>query len=201
MKWKPFIFITIHRRENTQKKERFLVIYNAIKKLIEDWVYVCFLGLYASEFAIDNYWLRKDIEELKIKYKKNFAYWPALAHHAEVIDMITKAWAVVTDSWSMQEEANIVWVPCVTFRFGSDRIETILEWTNIIAPPINSRLIAEIVKWAIWNKQMVKKEHLYWKDVSKKIVDEVLRMLKKDGKLFKFDDERLELGKFFDWKI
>ena len=201
MKWKPFIFITIHRRENTQKKERFLVIYNAIKKLIEDWVYVCFLGLYASEFAIDNYWLRKDIEELKVKYKKNFAYWPALAHHAEVIDMITKAWAVVTDSWSMQEEANIVWVPCVTFRFGSDRIETILEWTNIIAPPINSRLIAEIVKWAIWNKQMVKKEHLYWKDVSKKIVDEVLRMLKKDGKLFKFDDERLELWRFFDWKI
>ena len=71
MKWKPFIFITIHRRENTQKKERFLVIYNAIKKLIEDWVYVCFLGLYASEFAIDNYWLRKDIEELKYKIINN----------------------------------------------------------------------------------------------------------------------------------
>ena len=201
MKWKPFIFITIHRRENTGKKERFLVIYNAIKKLIEDWVYVCFLWLYASEFAIDNYGLRKDIEKLKIKYKKNFAYWPALAHHTEVIDMISKAWAVVTDSWSMQEEANIVWVPCVTIRFGSDRTETILDWTNIIAPPINSKLIAEIVKWAIGNKKMIKKEHLYWKDVSGKIVDEVLKMLKKDGKLFKFDDERLELGKFFDWKI
>ena len=201
MKWKPFIFITIHRRENTGKKERFLVIYNAIKKLIEDWVYVCFLWLYASEFAIDNYGLRKDIEKLKIKYKKNFAYWPALAHHTEVIDMISKAWAVVTDSWSMQEEANIVWVPCVTIRFGSDRTETILDWTNIIAPPINSKLIAEIVKWAIGNKKMIKKEHLYWKDVSRKIVDEVLKILKKDGKLFKFDDERLELGKFFDWKI
>ena len=201
MKWKPFIFITIHRRENTGKKERFLVIYNAIKKLIEDWVYVCFLWLYASEFAIDNYGLRKDIEKLKIKYKKNFAYWPALAHHTEVIDMISKAWAVVTDSWSMQEEANIVWVPCVTIRFGSDRTETILDWTNIIAPPINSKLIAEIVKWAIGNKKMIKKEHLYWKDVSGKIVDEVLKILKKDGKLFKFDDERLELGKFFDWKI
>jgi len=201
MKWKDFIFITIHRRENTQKKERFLVIYNAIKKLIKDWVYVCFLGLYASEFAIDNYGLRKDIEELKIKYKKNFAYGPALAHHAEVIDMISKAWAVVTDSWSMQEEANIVWVPCITVRFWSDRTETILAWTNIIAPPINSKLISEIVKWAIANKKMIKKEHLYWENVSKKIVDKVLEMLKKDGKLFKFDDERLELWKFFDWKI
>ncbi len=201
MKWKPFIFITIHRRENTLKKERFLAIYNAIKKLIQDWVYVCFLWLYASEFAIDNFWLRQDIEELKKRYSKNFAYGPALAHHAEVMDMISKAWAVVTDSWSMQEEANIVWVPCVTFRFWSDRTETILDWTNIIAPPINSKLMAEIVKWAIANKKMVKENHLYWENVSKKIIDKVLKMLEKKWKLFLFDDERLDLGKFFDWKI
>gem|GEM_PF-1040436 len=48
---------------------------------------------------------------------------------------------------------------------------------------------------------MIKKEHLYGKNVSKKIVDEVLEMLKKDGKLFKFDDERLGLEKYFNWKI
>lgn len=201
MKWKPFLFITIHRRENTEKKERFLVIYNAIKKLIEDWVNVCFLWLYASEFAIDKYWLRADIEKLKEKYKDNFAYWPALAHHAEVIEMISEAWAVVTDSWSMQEEANIVWVPCVTVRFGSDRTETILDGSNIIAPPINSNLIFDIVKWSISNKKMIKKNHLYWENVSSKIVNEVLNMLKKDGKLFKYDDERLDLEQFFNWNI
>ncbi|PIE85027.1 hypothetical protein CSA08_04265 [Candidatus Gracilibacteria bacterium] len=201
MKGKPFIFITIHRRENCSKKERFLVIYNAIKKLVEDGVYVCFLGLYASEFAIDNYGLRKDIENLVKKHKENFAYGPALAHHAEVIDMISKAGAVVTDSGSMQEEANIVGVPCVTIRFGSDRTETILAGTNIIAPPINSCLIADIVKGAIGNKKMINKKHLYGENVSEKIVDEVLKVLKKSGKLFKFDDERLELEQFFNWKI
>jgi len=201
MKGQNFIFITIHRRENTEKKERFMVIYNAIKKLIKNWVYVCFLWLYASEFAIDKYWLRSDIEDLRVKYKNNFAYWPALAHHTDVIDMISKAWAVVTDSWSMQEEANIVWVPCVTVRFWSDRTETILAWTNIIAPPINSNLIYDIVIWAIWNKKMVNNNHLYWENVSKKIVDEVLAMLKKDWKLFKYDDERLDLEQFFDWNI
>lgn len=199
MKWKDFIFVTIHRRENCEKKERFLVIYNAIKKLVENWVYVCFLWLYASEFAIDNYWLREDIEKLKEKYSKNFAYGPALAHHSEVIDMISKAGAVVTDSWSMQEEANIVWTPCVTVRFWSDRTETILNWTNIIAPPINSNLIAEIVTKAIANKNMKRKEHLYWENVSKKIVDEVLKTLEKNWKLFRFDDERLDLEKFFNW--
>ena len=201
MKWKPFIFITVHRRENTEEKERFLAIYNWIKKLIQDWVYVCFLWLYASEFAIDKYWLRSDIEKLKKKYSKNFAYWPALAHHAEVIDMISVAWAVVTDSGSMQEEANIVWTPCVTLRFGSDRSETILDWANIIAPPVNAKLIADIIKWAIWNKKMIRKNHLYWSNVSEKIVDEVLKHLKKDWKLFRLDHERLEVEKFFDWKI
>ncbi len=201
MKDKDFIFITIHRRENTEKKERFLAIYNWIKKLIESGVNVCFLWLYASEFAIDNFWLRDDIENLKNKYKENFAYWPALAHHSEVIDMISKAWAVVTDSWSMQEEANIVWVPCVTVRFGSDRTETILSWTNIIAPPVNSNMIADIVKGAISNKKMISKNHLYWNNVSKKIVDEVLKMIKKDWKLFKYDDERLWLERYFDWNI
>ena len=200
MKWKDFIFITIHRRENTEKKERFLAIYYAIKKLIESWVYVCFLWLYASESAIDRYWLRDDIEYLREKYKKNFAYWAALAHHAEVIDMISVAWAVVTDSGSMQEEANIVETPCVTVRFWSDRTETILAWTNIIAPPINSSLIADIILWAIGNKKM-KWQNLYGKDVSKKIVDEVQKKLTKNGKLFRYDDERLDLEQFFNWSI
>ncbi len=201
MKGKPFIFITIHRRENTEEKSRFLAIYYAIKKLVEDGVYVCFLGLYASEYAIDKYWLRNDIDKLKKKYPKNFAYGPALAHHAEVIDMISVAGAVVTDSGSMQEEANIVWTPCVTVRFGSDRSETILDWANVLAPPVNSKLIAEITKGAIANKKMIKKDHLYWSNVSEKIVDEVLKHLKKDGKLFRLDHERLEVEKFFDWNI
>lgn len=200
MKGKPFIFVTIHRRENTEKKERFLAIYYWLKRLIKKWVHVCFLWLYASEWAIDNYGLRQDIEKLKEKHPDNFAYGPALAHHHEVIDMISQAWAVVTDSWSMQEEANIVGTPCVTVRFWSDRTETILAWANIIAPPINSKLIADIVSWAIWNKKM-RQNNLYWENVSKKIVDEVLKMLKKDGKLFKFDDERLDLEQYFNWKI
>lgn len=48
---------------------------------------------------------------------------------------------------------------------------------------------------------MINSEHLYGENVSEKIVDEVLTMLKKDGKLFKYDDERLNLEQYFDWKI
>jgi len=200
MKWKQFIFVTIHRRENCEKKERFLTLFYSLKKLLQDWVPVCFLWLYASEFAIDNYWLRTELDEMREKYKDIFAYWPALAHHSEVIDMITKAWAVVTDSWSMQEEANIVWTPCVTFRFWSDRIETVLYGSNIIAPPVNSKLISEIIKWAIWNENM-KTWNIYWENVSKKIVDWVIKNLKNNWKLFLYDDERMWLEKYFNYNI
>jgi UDP-N-acetylglucosamine 2-epimerase (non-hydrolysing) len=146
MRGKKLIFITIHRRENCEVKERFLAIYYGIRKLILDGYPVCFLGLNASESAIDRYGLREDIEGLKSEHPENFAYGPALAHHHEVMDMITHAGCVMTDSGSMQEESNIVGVPCVTVRFGSDRSETLLAGANVLAPPVNARLIADITK-------------------------------------------------------
>jgi UDP-N-acetylglucosamine 2-epimerase (non-hydrolysing) len=198
MKGKKFIFITIHRRENCEVKERFLAIYYGIRKLITDGVPVCFLGLNASEAAIDRYGLRSDIESLRTEFGETFAYGPALAHHHEVMDMISRAGAVMTDSGSMQEEANIVGVPCVTVRFGSDRSETILAGANVLAPPVNALLIADITKWAIDNARM-RKENLYGSNVSEKIVDATLEILNKDGKLFRFDHERLELEKYFEY--
>lgn len=200
MKWKDFIFVTIHRRENCENKNRFKSLFYAIKDLVSSWVYVCFLELNASKQAIINFWLEEELNNLIKKYPENFAYWPALAHHHEVIDMISKAWAVVTDSWSMQEEANIVWTPCVTLRFWSDRTETILKWANIIAPPINSKLISEIIKWSINNPEM-KKDNIYWEEVSKKIVDIVLNNLEKNKSLFILDDKRLELEKYYNFNI
>jgi UDP-N-acetylglucosamine 2-epimerase (non-hydrolysing) len=200
MKGKKLIFITIHRRENCEVKERFLAIYNAIKKLIIDGYPVCFLGLNASEAAIDRYNLRADIESLREQYQESFAYGPALAHHHEVMDMITNAGCVMTDSGSMQEEANIVGVPCVTVRFGSDRSETLLAGANVLAPPVNARLIAEITRWAYDNPNM-RKWNLYGENVSEKIVNGVLRLLEKEGKLFRLDHERLGVEKYFDWTL
>lgn len=74
MKNKKPIFVTIHRRENCEVPERFLSIYHAIKKLVEEGFPVCFLGLNASESAIDRYGLREDIENLRKKYPENLAY-------------------------------------------------------------------------------------------------------------------------------
>ena len=107
MKDKKLIFITVHRRENCEVEERFKAIYFAIKKLVIEGYPVCFLGLNASESAIDRYGLRSDIEDLVEKYRENFAYGPALAHHHEVMDMLMHAGCVMTDSGSnLQNQAD-----------------------------------------------------------------------------------------------
>lgn len=201
MRGKKFIFVTVHRRENTENRERFLAIFYGLKKLLQDGVPVCFLALYASEWAIDTYGLRGELQEMIEQYSDTFAYGPALAHHHEVIDMISQAWAVVMDSGSMQEEANIIGVPCVTLRFWSDRWETIIAGANVLAPPINSRLIAEIVHGALGSTQMKNVANLYGENVCAKIVDGVEWLLGRYGKLFLYDDERLELRKFIDYSI
>lgn len=129
---------------------------------------VCFLGLYASEWAIDTYGLRPEIDAMQTAYPDLFAYGPALAHHHEAIDMIRQAGAVFTDSGSMQEEANYLGVKCITLRFGSDRAETFLAGCNVIAPPINSSLIVDITKGMLAKDITI--ENLYGTQVSKNIV-------------------------------
>ena len=43
--------------------------------------------------------------------------------------------------------------------------------------------------------------NLYGENVSEKIVNGVERLLKKEGKLFRLDHERLKVEKYFDWSI
>jgi hypothetical protein len=46
----------------------------------------------------------------------------------------------------------------------------------------------------------MKKKNIYGNNVSEKIVDGVLSRLNSQGKLFRFDDERLDLEQYFNWK-
>jgi hypothetical protein len=47
----------------------------------------------------------------------------------------------------------------------------------------------------------MKKPNLYWENVSEKIASNVLKILEKDWKLFRFDDERMGLGKYINYEI
>lgn len=50
--------------------------------------------------------------------------------------------ALYTDSGGLQEEANVLGVPCITCRYSTDRPETVLDGlTNILLPPANETLV------------------------------------------------------------
>ena len=68
--------------------------------------------------------------------------WPSYFH---VISFLKSpnCLAIFTDSGGLQEEANILGVPCITCRFSTDRPETVLDGeTNILLPPADEELIA-----------------------------------------------------------
>lgn len=185
-----FIRFCIHRRENTSNEKRFMAIFGAMKQLIEQGHKVLLISLFQTEAAIDAFGLREEIKRLDAEYE-NFIYSDVWPFYTDVIAVMKKAACCATDSGSMQEEMNILGVPCVTLRFGSDRPESILAGANIIAPPLNSDLIVKIIQGALNNERMKKVPNLYGENVSEKIVDEVLKILKEDGELFRFEQKRL----------
>ena len=47
----------------------------------------------------------------------------------------------------------------------------------------------------------MRKENIYGENVSEKIINGVEKILQKEGKLFRFDHERLNVEKFFDFSL
>lgn len=188
-----FIRICIHRRENTQDKHRFTVLIEAMEKLIREGQHVLLISLFGTEAAIDEFGLRERIEALAKEFPDTFIYSDVWPYYRDVIAAMRKCAVVATDSGSMQEEMNILGVPCVTLRFGTDRGESVLAGGNILAPPIDSDFVAEIIKGAVGNQKMTNVGNIYGEDVSSKVVDGVLRHAKPGIGLFQTEESRLNL--------
>ena len=184
-----FVRFCIHRRENCLSEKRFRAIYNAMVSLIKEGRTVLLISMFQTEAAFDRFGLRTEIEQL-VKSHKNFIYSPVWPEYGDVIAAMSKAAVCATDSGSMQEEMNVLGVPCVTLRFGSDRSESIINGGNIIAPPADAKVIRQLIDYAWNNKEMRKAKKIYGKNVSKKCIDAVERVLRK-GEVFRSDEERL----------
>ncbi len=92
----------------------------------------------------------------------------------------------------MQEEMNVLQIPCVTLRFGSDRSESIMNGGNLLAPPMRSDFIYQSVLFA-WDRPAMKQvPMLYGANVSQtciNFIEEVLRY----GPMNRTEEERLGL--------
>jgi UDP-N-acetylglucosamine 2-epimerase (non-hydrolysing) len=188
-----FIRFCIHRRENTQDEKRFTVLIEAMEKLVRAGEQVLLISLFGTETAIDQYGLRDRINALVNEFPETFIYSEVWPYYRDVIAAMRECALVATDSGSMQEEMNILGVPCVTLRFGSDRPESILAGGNVLAPPTDSDFVVEIIKGAIGNKDLASVGNIYGERVSEKIVTELLARLNRGENLFRTEEERLGL--------
>lgn len=186
-----FVRFCIHRRENCISEKRFRAIYDAMKGLIKEGRTVLLISLFQTEAAFDRYGLREEVNQL-VKDHPNFVYSPVWAEYVDVIAAMSKAAVCATDSGSMQEEMNVLGVPCVTLRFGSDRSESAMIGGNIIAPPVDGELIKKAIEYAWNNQEMRSVPKIYGKDVSAKCIDAVESVLEK-GEVFRTEEERLGL--------
>lgn len=186
-----FVRFCIHRGENCSNEKRFRAIYDAMKMMIEDGRKVLLISLFKTESALQNFGLKEEVDRLNAEYD-NFIYSPVWAEYVDVIAAMSRAAVCATDSGSMQEEMNVMGVPCVTLRFGSDRSESAINGGNLIAPPIDAHLIKQIVEYAWDNQDMRNAPKIYGENVSSKCIDAVEDVLSK-GEVFRAEEERIGL--------
>jgi UDP-N-acetylglucosamine 2-epimerase (non-hydrolysing) len=195
-----FIRICVHRRENLNSEQRFLSIFEAMEELIKEGKNILLISLNGTEQAIEYYGLREKINELKKNYS-NFIYSLVWPYYTDTIAAMAKATVCATDSGSMQEEMNYMGVPCVTLRFNTDRPESAICGGNLTAPPINKDVVYKIIKAAEENAQKLKSApKIYGENPSKKIIDGVKSILEKEGRLFRWEHERLGYDKLPFWR-
>ena len=186
-----FVRICIHRRENTEDPQRFGVLFDAIEDLVRRGRSVLFIRLFGTETAIDRHGLRGRLEALERGFPETFISSPVWPHYRDVIAAMQQCALVATDSGSMQEEMNVLGIPCVTLRFGTDRGETLLAGGNLLAPPVDAGFVAAVIEGALELPGFGKVDNLYGEDVSGRIVDGVLSRLDPRNGLFRPEERRI----------
>jgi UDP-N-acetylglucosamine 2-epimerase (non-hydrolysing) len=165
-----------------------------MKMLIEKGRKVLLISMIQTEKAFERFGLRDEVMSLAKKHP-NFVLSPVWPEYRDVIAAMSRAAVCATDSGSMQEEMNILGVPCVTLRFGSDRSESILAGGNVLAPPVAADAIANIIEGAWNNNEMRNVKNIYGEGVSRKSIDAVLGILEQEKEIFRTEEGRLGVSR------
>lgn len=118
----PYVLATIHRAENTDDRNRLRSIVNALANC-EHRVYLPVhprLDLRCREFGID-------LSVGSINPVDPLSY-------PQLVQTLTAAEAVVTDSGGLQKEAFLLRVPTSTMRTETEWTETLVDGWNVLVP-------------------------------------------------------------------
>ena len=164
-----FIRVCIHRRENTENPERFMKMFKMIELLVEESSYpVLWILLPATKSAIKNNNLEARLE--KLRSHENIIISDIWPKYSDVIAAMKHCVLCATDSGSMQEEMNLLQIPCATLRYGSDRPETLFAKSNILCPFVSAELMKQIILESASRKDLFEFPNIYGENVSEKIV-------------------------------
>ncbi len=198
----PVIRFCVHRRGNIVSKHRFKVLFNTVTSLVKAGYKVLWIALAGTFTALRDFGLEEKIRRFADNHPSLVfsEVWP---YYFDVVKVMKDCDVIATDSGSIQEEANILQVPCVTLRFNSDRPETLLAGANLLAPPVKPELVVRVIKEVIENKplnqQMRAIPNLYGEKVSAKIIDFTTKIAKHQN-VFRWEQERLGLTRSVDWE-
>jgi UDP-N-acetylglucosamine 2-epimerase (non-hydrolysing) len=190
-----FIRFCVHRRENTTDETRFRALMSSMEHLLEDGHRILFIRLLGTESAIKRFGMVSWLTGLEERYGDRFITSPVWDSYAHVVLAMQHCAVIATDSGSIQEEANILEVPCVTLRFGSDRGESLLAGGNFLAPPVDSTTVANAVHLVYEHADKLKWERVYPSGASRDLVDAVERRLAAEGRLQSSEEWRYGLGR------
>lgn len=179
-----FIRVCVHRRENTESRERFLELFKMVEILAEKSPKpVLWILLPGTKKAIDVHGLADRLRALRDH--KNMIVSDVWPKYSDVIAAMKHCDLCATDSGSMQEEMNILNIPTATLRYGSDRPETFFAQSNVLCPPMSAEFMAEICLRSLESKECFIFPEIYGKSVSDAIVDVTTRLLAEEETLMR----------------
>ncbi len=129
----PFILTTIHRAENTDERERFLAIWDALCQLARTIPVV---------FPVHPRTLNRF--RLIIEDPGHAVTVIDPVSYLTMIAMMRDAACIVTDSGGVQKEAFLLRTPCVTVRDSTEWPETVLAGANRLVHPERQTLVAAV---------------------------------------------------------
>lgn len=178
-----FIRYCVHRRENTESRPRFTALMEAMEQLLEDGRSVLFIRLNGTESAIDRFGLREWLQALEARHGSRLVSTPVWDNYSHVLAAMRRCALIATDSGSIQEEVNVLGVPCVTLRFGSDRGESLIAGGNFLAPPVSGGMIARVIREVYAHRASIHWDRVYPEHASAMLVTEVEQRLDEFGRL------------------
>jgi UDP-N-acetylglucosamine 2-epimerase (non-hydrolysing) len=120
---KHYFLVTVHRQENVDNKERFAGILEGLNRLCREYELPVVYPVHPRA--------RKQLQMFGLDVGK--------VRLIEPLDYLTflllesQAKLVLTDSGGVQEETCVLKIPCVTLRYNTERPETLMIGSNVLA--------------------------------------------------------------------